>query len=465
MRSLRFAAGLALAVTRLNRCGRCGICIDDGTSPRLGPSRHVHVRWLVRRCHPSRDLWIRLGDRCLLAAGNVTVKHDLSIAPGALLDAVTPGDPTATPTVPATVDVGGNVWVGKGAALLLGCSPNATCGAAITDGSIGGSLIADGALGVVVHSTQIGGNVSIRGGGDGQSGQAACTASPAPWSEDPTLAASFLPPYTDVEDNVIGGSVNVSDQTSCWLGVLRNVIGGNLWISNNVMGDPDSNEVGNNLVHGNMGCWGNHGAGAADGDVARHPVRRRRRGRARVRSRVRPVRLRRHGAQPRGGGDRVQHAHRCRRQPALLGEPAITADVPWDAHVVVRRHAAELPGSGTVGRLDLRGPEQLHHRGERAHGLGHLRGRCARAVTWRGGPRDDVPRRHAELRRVRHLRVVLVRWTDRWGHAPRLRHDVAARAHLGLLPDHLVGDGAADLVEPGPGPRHVHRLGHVLGKR
>lgn len=223
---------------------------------------------------PGTYGWLTISGVCTATTGTIVVRHDLVVQPGALLDDITPGDgplntlpsslatylatpPAGTPLISATVDVGGNVFVGKGAALLLGCSPNATCAGGITEGSIGGSLVADGALGVVVHSTQIGGNVSIRGGGDGQTGMAACTASPAPWSEDPTIAAAFLPPYTDLEDSVIGGSVNVSNQTSCWLGVLRNLIGGNLWISNNVMGDPDSNEVGNNLVHGNMGCWAN----------------------------------------------------------------------------------------------------------------------------------------------------------------------------------------------------------------
>src|ERR1700722_14929869 len=56
---------------------------------------------------------------CYMRAGNIAVQRDVNIAPGAMLDAVTSGDPTTgTPVVPATVEIGGSVYVGFGAALL-----------------------------------------------------------------------------------------------------------------------------------------------------------------------------------------------------------------------------------------------------------------------------------------------------------------------------------------------------------
>ena len=77
-----------------------------------------------------------------MPAGNITIRGDLDIAPGALLDAVTPGDPASAPAVPATVVVGGNVNVGAGAVLLFGCSPNISCSnpPAITYDRISGNL-------------------------------------------------------------------------------------------------------------------------------------------------------------------------------------------------------------------------------------------------------------------------------------------------------------------------------------
>jgi hypothetical protein len=213
---------------------------------------------------------------CSMPAGTIDVRGNLTVAPGALLDAVTSGDPVANPLVPATLWVGGNVWVGRGAVLFLGCSPNISCPMAITDDHIGGSLTATGALGVVVHSTSIGGDFSILGGGGGVVGGVAtgvCDGNPAAvppvpapvpplWLADPSLANGEgpgmpLPVYSDVEDNVIGGNFTVAGLRTCWLGGLRNRVGGNTNFSANVMGDPDGMEMANNLVSGSLTCLAN----------------------------------------------------------------------------------------------------------------------------------------------------------------------------------------------------------------
>ena len=208
---------------------------------------------------------------CYTPAGNITIRGDLDIAPGALLDAVTPGDPASTPAVPATVVVGGNVNVGAGAVLLFGCSPNISCSnpPAISYDRINGNLTGFGAQGVVVHSASIGGSVTLLGGGGGAAAEN-CSAvtipqtgpvPPAPWSTDPNLA--FTPVYTDVEDSTIGGNFNVSGLTSCWLGSLRDQIGGSATWNNDTMGDPDAMEIGSNVINGNMVCFGNSEGGTA----------------------------------------------------------------------------------------------------------------------------------------------------------------------------------------------------------
>lgn len=129
---------------------------------------------------------------CYAPAGTIAVRGDLTVAPGALLDAVTPGDPAGNPLLPATVVVGGNVNVGRGAVLVLGCTPSQGCHAINSD-RIGGNLNAIGALGVVLHGVSIGGSATLWGGGGGAAGGAAsgaCFASPipAPWSEDAALS-------------------------------------------------------------------------------------------------------------------------------------------------------------------------------------------------------------------------------------------------------------------------------------
>jgi len=206
---------------------------------------------------------------CYMPAGNIDIWGNLTVAPGALLDAVAPGDPTTgTPAVPATVSVGGNVTVGKGAVLLLGCSPNISCAPpnpGISFDSVRGSITAYGAQGVVVHSVAVGGNVTLQGGGGGAAAQTCNAQTPPtdtapipnlePWSEDANL--DFTPVYSDVEDVSIGGNYTVVNMTSCWIGSLRNLIGGSATFVGNVMGDPDAMEIGNNLIGGNLACFGN----------------------------------------------------------------------------------------------------------------------------------------------------------------------------------------------------------------
>lgn len=203
---------------------------------------------------------------CYMPAGNVIVRRNLTVEPGALLDAVTQGDPTSgTPVVPATVSVGGNVSVGAGATLLFGCSPNILCSnpPGISYDTIAGNLTAVRAQGVVVHSAWIGGNVSILAGGGGPVAATCKAQLPGkppvkalePWSLDPSL--DFTPVYTDVEDSMIGGSIDISGLTSCWLGTLRNQVGRGATFVANTMGDPDAMEIGSNLVNGTMTCRGN----------------------------------------------------------------------------------------------------------------------------------------------------------------------------------------------------------------
>ena len=203
---------------------------------------------------------------CYMAVGNVVVKGNLTISAGALLDAVTPGDPPspATPVVPATLTVGGNVSVGKGAVLLLGCSPNISCAVppGISFDSIKGNLTAVGAQAVVVHSAQIGGNFSVTGGGGGPAAETCAAQTPGPpiadlepWSEDANW--DFVPVYSDAEDNSVGGNLTMSGLTSCWLGAIRNQVGGDATFNNDTMGDPDGLEIDTNLVNADMTCLSN----------------------------------------------------------------------------------------------------------------------------------------------------------------------------------------------------------------
>ena len=200
---------------------------------------------------------------CYTPAGTITVRGDLTVAPGALLDAVTPGDPAGNPLLPATVVVGGNVNVGRGAVLVLGCTPSQGCNAINSD-RIGGNLNAIGALGVVLHGVSIGGSATLLGGGGGAAGGAAsgaCFASPipAPWSEDAALSSgpNGSPQFSDFEDNSIGGNLSMLGVQTCWMGSFRNQVGGSTTLIGDSTSDPDGMEVGSNTTSGNMTCFGN----------------------------------------------------------------------------------------------------------------------------------------------------------------------------------------------------------------
>jgi hypothetical protein len=206
---------------------------------------------------------------CYMPKGTIRVRGNLTVAPGALLDAVTPGDPPGHPVVPATVRIGGNVFVGRGAVLVLGCSPNISCGSppGISFDRVGGNLTALGSQAVVIHSATIGGNATVLGGGGGAAGGAnsgACFNTkqfpiPAPWSEDAALSnpKTGTPQYTDFEDNFIGGNLTVASHQTCWLGSLRNQVRGSITFANDVTSDPDGMEIDNNLMGGNMTCLNN----------------------------------------------------------------------------------------------------------------------------------------------------------------------------------------------------------------
>jgi len=160
------------------------------------------------------------------------VRGNLWVAPGACLDAFTKG----------TVKVAGNVVVGKGAVLALGCTPQSIgpvppCGNTTTKDVVGGSILADRPLTMYLDGDTIGGNVISNGGGPG-------------------LHGTFL--NFPVKDNTIGGNLVIQGWRGGWVGSIRNTVAGNVVFSNNKsVADPDSNEVQTNDISGNLVCRGN----------------------------------------------------------------------------------------------------------------------------------------------------------------------------------------------------------------
>ncbi len=195
---------------------------------------------------------------CTLDAGSVIVRRSLTVEPNAGLLAAFGGGPTLT--------VGGNVNVKTNAVLVLGCEPEAFVCFNDPDQNVGtlssretvfGTLQANNALAVLVHNTVVGGNLKLDGGGGGVN----C---------DPQDALFGSPAYATFEDVSIGGTATIKHFRSCWLGFFRTTVGGNVDFRDNVVADPDGNEVQTNTVRGNLSCKANSPA-AQVGDSGGSP--------------------------------------------------------------------------------------------------------------------------------------------------------------------------------------------------
>ena len=190
---------------------------------------------------------VKISGACAVAAGPTTINGNLTIGKGSTLIAQFASSP---------LTVTGNIKVQGGGTLLLGCfassSPclddpdqeNPTLNGPAT---VGGNLIARNALGVVVHNASIGRNVIQHHGGGG-------------FTCEPQGVFALLgpPAYSTYEDSIIGGSIELKGLRGCWLGVIRNHVGGNVQLIGNRLGDPDAMEVVTNHVSGNLACFNNN---------------------------------------------------------------------------------------------------------------------------------------------------------------------------------------------------------------
>jgi hypothetical protein len=186
---------------------------------------------------------------CTLVSGTLNVNGNLDVADGAYLDAVYKN---------AVVNVGGNVKVGKGAILGIGCAFFVSdCGlpgpVVFPQQTVGGNIIANQPLTIYLDHTTVQGNVVSNGGGPGTS--------------------EFL--NFAVKDNTINGNLIMQGWQGGWIGAIRNNVGGNLNFSDNASvvtddgstpPDSDSSEVTSNTVGGNLICQGNSPS-AQIGDV------------------------------------------------------------------------------------------------------------------------------------------------------------------------------------------------------
>jgi hypothetical protein len=201
---------------------------------------------------------------CLVNEGTATIIGDLTLDPGATVNATFALDDFADYTGTSSLDVIGNINVGEGATLVLGCEPNyfpCSDDSVVDEGATGpgtlssqdhvwGNIDGDQPLAVIIHNSVILGNVNELGGGGGVN----CT---APTTGVFSLPVLQSPVYSDYEDNYIGGDLDIAGLQTCFLAIARNNIQGGLSNIGNVFADPNANEVKSNQIHKGIDCSDN----------------------------------------------------------------------------------------------------------------------------------------------------------------------------------------------------------------
>ena len=194
---------------------------------------------------------------CNVNGGKAVIHGDLILTPGSVLNATFALNDVSNKGK-SSLTVHGDVKVGNGATLAMGCEPNfspcsddpnAGKGGTLTGSNrVSGDVQAFGALGVLLHASKIHGDVIMIGGGGGVT-----CAIPA------TGIFSVLksPVFSDAEDNRIGGDLWIAGLQTCWMGALRNRVGGSIFTAFNKMADPDANEVLANVIRGSIACFAN----------------------------------------------------------------------------------------------------------------------------------------------------------------------------------------------------------------
>ncbi len=246
---MALAAGAAILVVPLGVAGQASVASADTGTPTTCTGTSGSPGSLAGGTYST----VTVSGVCEVNAGQVVVTGDVTVDTGGALIAAFANNSGGSGT--SGITVGGNIDVGSGATLLLGCEasafpciddPNQNAPTLNSPDAVTGSVVATNALGVVMHDSTIGADVIQTGGGGGTS----CTPSGI-------FAVFQSPVYSDYEDNSMGGNLRVTGVTSCWFGALRNTVGGSATFANGTFGDPDASENLTNTISGNLLCSNN----------------------------------------------------------------------------------------------------------------------------------------------------------------------------------------------------------------
>jgi hypothetical protein len=194
---------------------------------------------------------------CNVNGGKAVIHGDLILTPGSVLNATFALNDVRKKGRSSLI-VHGDVKVGAGATLAMGCEPNfspcsddpnAGTGGTLTGfNHVSGDIEARGALAVILHASRIRGDVTMIGGGGGVTCAVPTTG---------IFSVLQSPVFSDAEDNSIRGDLRIVGLRTCWMGALRNQVRGSVFTAFNKMADPDANEVLANVIRGSIACFAN----------------------------------------------------------------------------------------------------------------------------------------------------------------------------------------------------------------
>ncbi len=190
---------------------------------------------------------------CAVDSGPAHVNGDLTVTPGSALVAAFAKNDHGSGNSSLSVD--GDVMVQSGAAAVIGCDPQSS--PCVDDPSqshptlsshdtIGHNLISNEGLGVVVHNTAVGIDIIQTGGGGG-------------FNCNPQGVFNLFksPVFTTFEDMTVGGNIRIRGVNTCWGGIARVHVAGDVVVQSNKYADPDAIEILSNVIGGNLSCQNN----------------------------------------------------------------------------------------------------------------------------------------------------------------------------------------------------------------
>ena len=210
------------------------LLLSVGTAGAAGTAKHFgHVTCHGGKIRAGTYRSLTIAGNCTLAAkGTAHVRGNVVVRGHGFLNTLTTG----------TFNVDGNLTVQNDGIAGLGCNDEVGCPTESND-HIGGNLSAHGAWAVVIEQEHVGGNVTIVGGGRSMD----C-------SSTGLVGGPF---FATVHDSTVGGNVVVRRVHTCWFGLIRTTVGGNVQVIGNRFGDPDANEIITNTIAGNLSCFNN----------------------------------------------------------------------------------------------------------------------------------------------------------------------------------------------------------------